>query len=93
VGAKTHLLRETMNTLEARFDPESFLRIHRSIIVHIPRIASIRPLVNGGCEVHLSDGTMLRASRGHRHSIRALMAASTHPADPHEPAKPASSRP
>src|SRR5260370_21775597 len=33
-GAETHLLRETMSHLEARLDPQSFLRVHRSSIVN-----------------------------------------------------------
>src|SRR5262249_41383896 len=30
VGNKSHLLRETMDSLEARIDPDQFVRIHRS---------------------------------------------------------------
>src|SRR5438270_12357228 len=47
VGAETHLLRETMNALEGRIDPERFLRIHRSTIVSIERVREIQPLFHG----------------------------------------------
>ena len=38
-----HLLRETMTNLETKLDPQSFLRIHRSIIVNIDCIQEIPP--------------------------------------------------
>ncbi len=74
VGGKTHLLRETMNGLEAQLDPTRFLRIHRSLIVRANRIATLRPLESGGVEVGLHDGTCLQASRGYRDRLRALPA-------------------
>ena len=72
-GRKTHLLRETMNGLEAQLDPQRFLRIHRSVMVHQQRIASLKPLLSGSYEVHLQDGTRLQASRSYRDRIRALL--------------------
>ena len=41
VGPRDHLLRETMKMLEARLDPEKFLRIHRSMIVNVERIRQL----------------------------------------------------
>jgi two-component system LytT family response regulator len=38
---KKHLLRETMNNIEGKLDPASFIRISRSVIVHINQIKSI----------------------------------------------------
>lgn len=38
---KKHLLRETMNNIEFKLDPASFLRISRSVIVHINQVKSI----------------------------------------------------
>jgi two-component system LytT family response regulator len=72
VGRKTHLMRETMNNLEARLDPDAFIRIHRSLIVRIDRIASLKPLTHGGYEVVLHDGRHLQASRTYRDRLRAL---------------------
>lgn len=37
-GAGTHMVRETMNELDARLDPARFARVHRSTIVNIDRI-------------------------------------------------------
>ena len=37
-GRDTHMIRETMNGIEGKLDPDKFLRIHRSTVVHIDRI-------------------------------------------------------
>jgi two-component system LytT family response regulator len=66
VGSQTHLLRQTMTTLETRLDPTRFLRIHRSTIVNLDRVKDLKALLNGEYEVRLHDGTRLTLSRGYR---------------------------
>jgi two-component system LytT family response regulator len=66
VGKESHLLRETMNTIETRLDPAHFLRIHRSTIVNLDRIKEMQPWFSGEYVVLLKDGTELRLSRGYR---------------------------
>jgi two-component system LytT family response regulator len=66
VGSETHLLRETMNNLEARLDPKRFWRIHRSTIVNVERIKELQPLFHGDYAVMLCDGTQLTLSRTYR---------------------------
>ena len=61
--AGTHLLRETMKSLEQRLDPTQFGRIHRSRIVCLPRILELRSIDNGEYMVKLSDGSQHRCSR------------------------------
>jgi two-component system, LytTR family, response regulator len=65
-GKESHLIRETMNRLEARLDSAKFLRIHRSTMVNIQSIKELRPGVRGEYEVILLDGTTLHLSRGYR---------------------------
>jgi two-component system LytT family response regulator len=72
VAKQSHLIRETMNQLEARLDPARFLRIHRSTIVNTERIKEIQPLFNGAYGVLLKDGTRLTLSRGYRDRLRVL---------------------
>jgi two-component system LytT family response regulator len=72
VGPEAHLLRETMNSLEARLDPEKFLRIHRSTIVNIERIQELQPWFHGDYVVLLRDGTKLTLSRGYRQKLQEL---------------------
>lgn len=72
VGGEAHLLRETMSRLEAKLDPEKYLRIHRSTIVNVERIRELQPLFSGDCAVILRDGTRLTLSRSHRDKLMHL---------------------
>lgn len=73
VAGKAHLLRETMARLEARLDPERFIRIHRSTIVNIDRVRKLIPAFAGDYAVVLADGTKLRLSRGYQERMQAVM--------------------
>jgi two-component system LytT family response regulator len=80
VGAKSYLHREPMRDLEARLDPRRFVRIHRSTIVALDRVAELRPSAHGDHCVRLRDGTDLRLSRTRRGQLRNLLATQTPPA-------------
>ena len=69
VGDKAHLLRQTMNELEAALNPERFARIHRSTIVNLDRVNELHPHFNGEYLVILKDGTELKLSRSRREWI------------------------
>src|SRR5207247_3751516 len=75
VRPETHLLREPMNALEGRIDPERFLRIHRSTIVSIERIREIQPLFHGDHVVLLRNGTELTLSRTYRQRVQEVLGA------------------
>jgi two-component system, LytTR family, response regulator len=77
VGKKSYLLREPMRDLEARLDPRRFMRIHRSAIVAIDRVAELRPSAHGDHCVRLRDGTDLKLSRARRGRLRVLLAMQT----------------
>jgi len=68
-GSKTYLLRETMNALAARTDPEKFIRIHRATLVNVERIRELQPMFGGLYTVVLRDGTELTLSRNYRKSV------------------------
>ena len=70
VGTTSHLLRETMNAIEARLDPEKFFRIHRCRIVNMERIQELQPWLNGEYAVLLRTGTRLTLSRGYREKLQ-----------------------
>ena len=76
VGQTSHLLRETMNAIEARLDPEKFFRIHRSRIVNMERIQEMQPWLNGEYAVLLRTGTRLTLSRGYREKLQERLARS-----------------
>ncbi|HEX5220086.1 MAG TPA: LytTR family DNA-binding domain-containing protein [Verrucomicrobiae bacterium] len=72
LGAKSHLMRETLSALEARLDPQKFVRISRSIIVNARRIKELKRLFYGGCEITLQSGTKLTLSRRYRDKLEQL---------------------
>ena len=47
----------------SQWDPEMFVRIHRSAIVNVNRIRELQPWFHGEYVVILQDGTRLMASR------------------------------
>ncbi|HEY8558894.1 MAG TPA: response regulator [Pyrinomonadaceae bacterium] len=70
---KSHLLRETMDGLEQKLNPQEFLRLRRSAIARIAEIKLLNPLFNGEFEVVLKDGTKLTSSRRYRQKLDALL--------------------
>jgi two-component system LytT family response regulator len=73
VKGRGHLLRETMNDIEACLDPEVFVRIHRSSIVNLERVRELRQLFGGDYTVVLHDGTQLKLSRARRERLESLL--------------------
>ena len=63
VRGRSHLLRETMNSLVQQLDSTEFLRIHRSRIVRTKGIVELRAIDNREYLVKLSDGSQHRSSR------------------------------
>ncbi len=72
VGGRPHLVRGTMKDAEQELDPAMFLRIHRSAMVNVSRIAAI-DAHPAGYSVRLTDGTTLRTSRQYAAQVRALL--------------------
>jgi len=68
-GDDTHVVRERMQTLEERLDPADFLRIHRSTIVRLDRVAALLTAPGGDYAVRLHDGRRLKVSRGRRDDL------------------------
>lgn len=66
VDEKTHILRETMKTMEKRLDPKIFQRVHRSTIVNLDKVKEVRPHSNGECFLTLSCGMELKVSRSYK---------------------------
>ncbi|HEX7069475.1 MAG TPA: LytTR family DNA-binding domain-containing protein [Rhodothermales bacterium] len=69
VGEKTYLIREKMQTLEERLDPERFFRIHRSSIVRLDSVEAILNRGGGDYAVRLSSGEKLSLSRNRREEL------------------------
>ncbi|HVR71596.1 MAG TPA: LytTR family DNA-binding domain-containing protein [Vicinamibacteria bacterium] len=73
VGGQTHLIRERMQALERRLDPRLFARIHRSAIVQLDRVESLRQRPGGELAVRLRGGEELTVSRSRRRELEARM--------------------
>src|SRR6266850_228595 len=69
-GQEAHLLRETMNRLEARLSSKRFVRISRSAMVNIERIKELQPVLHGEYAVVLGNGTKLTLTRAYREKLR-----------------------
>ena len=70
VAGRVYPLRSTMAQFETQLDPVNFVRIHRSHLVNIRRIASIEPLDSGDARIHLQDGTIVACSRRYRDALK-----------------------
>lgn len=78
VSGKAHLLRQTMNELEAALNPEQFARIHRSTIVNLDRIKEMHSHFNGDHLVILRDGTELKLSRNRKEWLEQWLGSGSH---------------
>jgi two-component system LytT family response regulator len=65
-GGEVYLLRQTIEHIETRLQPDRFLRIHRSLIVNVDRIRRLEACGYGEYLVVLQDGKNLPLSRGYR---------------------------
>jgi len=72
-GPRTHLIRETMATLERALDVRRFARIHRSTIVNLDRVRQMDLWGSGDYMVRLVDGTQLKLSRWYRDRLEARL--------------------
>ena len=69
-GEDTHVIREKMQVLEERLDPDQFFRIHRSTIVRLDRIDALLFGAGGDYAVRLHDGKRLRVSRNRYEALQ-----------------------
>jgi two-component system LytT family response regulator len=68
-----YLALKTMNFLEKRFDPERFVRAHRSAIVNLEAVTDIIRWTKGRFKVRLKDGREILASRAGAQRLRRFM--------------------
>jgi two-component system LytT family response regulator len=73
-GTETHLLRETMASMEKRLDPSLFLRVHRSAIVNLQYVKEVRTESRGDFIVQLKNGQKVPMSRSYHARIGEMFA-------------------
>jgi two-component system LytT family response regulator len=72
-GGKEYLKQDTMTELESLLPPERFIRIHRSYILNIDRLARLEPYAKDSRVAILSDGTQLPVSRAGYARLKPLL--------------------
>jgi two-component system, LytTR family, response regulator len=70
---KRYLKQQTISVLESQLDPRDFVRIHRSYLVRLERIARIEPYAKDSRVVVLTDGTQLPVSRAGHARLKELL--------------------
>ncbi len=73
VGTKSHLLRRSLSDLEEDLDPSVFCRVHRSSIVKLDRVRSLKLREDGEYELVLDNGATVRLSRRYRKQLEERM--------------------
>jgi len=68
-NGNTHILRGTMKELEEVLDPKLFQRVHRSTIVNLSLVRSLRAHMNGEYFLTLDGGHELKLSRTYRDKV------------------------
>ncbi len=72
VGRASHLVLVAMNTLEKSLDPETFLRVHRSLIVNVGRIQELEPAAHGEYVITLPHDVRVRSGRSYHEKLKTL---------------------
>jgi two-component system, LytTR family, response regulator len=70
---KKHLKQQTISSLESALDPQRFMRIHRSYIVNLERVAKVEPYGKDSHIAVLSNGVQLPVSRAGYGRLRAFL--------------------
>jgi two-component system, LytTR family, response regulator len=70
---KNYLKQQTISSVETQLDPKKFVRIHRSYIVNLERIARIEPYTKDSRVAVLTDGTQLPVSRSGHARLKELL--------------------
>ena len=73
--SETHVVRITMKKLASQLDPKIFSRIHKSTLVNVNCIKSIKPLRNSESILELGDDVQLKVSRNYSATIQKIVAA------------------
>jgi len=70
---KTHLKKQRLSDLQALLDPKRFVRVHRSYILNIDRIARLELYAKDSRMAILKDGTQLQVSRSGYDKLKELL--------------------
>lgn len=72
-AGKTYLKQQTISSLESALEPSRFVRVHRSFIVNLERVAKIEPYTKDTRLAILADGAQVPVSRAGYVRLKELM--------------------
>jgi two-component system response regulator AlgR len=72
-GGGGGLMRATLGAIEAKLDPEIFVRVHRSAICRRSAVTGLRRKTTGALEVSLASGDWVPVGRSYGNGLRALL--------------------
>ena len=73
VGGRSWLIHQTIKSLEARMNPDQFMRIHRSKMIRRDGIVGLKHHGDGAWSVDLGEGGVHRIGRTYLHDVKAIM--------------------
>jgi two-component system LytT family response regulator len=73
VGTGPVTARESMSSMEARLDPATFVRVHRSAIVNRNQIREMQPWFKGDYVIILRKGARIVSGRTYRSTVQRLL--------------------
>jgi two-component system LytT family response regulator len=71
--ARSSLTQQTLQSLEDNLDPRQFVRVHRSYLLNVSRVARIEPWGQGSKMAVLKDGRSVPISRAGEARLRAVL--------------------
>jgi two-component system LytT family response regulator len=71
--ARSTLTQQTLHSLEASLDPRQFVRVHRSYLLNVSRVARIEPWGHGSKMAVLHDGRNVPISRSGEARLRTAL--------------------
>jgi DNA-binding LytR/AlgR family response regulator len=73
IKGETFEIRSSLAKLETELDSKRFVRVHKSHLVNIARVAEVIPWVSGDWRIRLQDGAEVNLSRRYRQRFEALV--------------------
>lgn len=65
-------IRDTLQSLESKLNPETFVRVHRSTIINMDFVREVQTWFRGGHLILMKDGTHVRLSRYQTSAVERL---------------------
>jgi DNA-binding LytR/AlgR family response regulator len=73
VAGETLEIRSSLSKLESELDSKRFVRVHKSYLVNVARIAEVTPWISGDWRIRLQDGAEVNLSRRYRQRFETLV--------------------